>query len=66
MQILLCQSLQDVPRAISSSLLFSTPHNSQEIAANGFRRMGLPGASRRLAEAMFEKFREGNSSETLN
>jgi uncharacterized protein (TIGR03492 family) len=47
-----------VPKVVQS--LFSNPDSLQLIADNGTQRMGKPGAARRIADCLQEKFRMGN------
>jgi uncharacterized protein (TIGR03492 family) len=54
--------LVDQPGKVSKVVqsLFSNPDSLQLIADNGIQRMGKPGAARRIADCLREKFRIGN------
>lgn len=53
--------LVDRPSEVSSAMqfLFRDPDRLQLIAENGQRRMGEPGAARRIAECLLDRFRDG-------
>ncbi|URD50048.1 hypothetical protein M5J74_27575 [Chroococcidiopsis sp. CCNUC1] len=41
---------------VAIAALLSNPEKLQSIAENGIRRMGKPGAARRIAECLIEKY----------